>query len=176
MAVVTSVSGRVQKKKKKKRETQQLGHSSATCPSPETCRVEAAGAGLGEACWAPLSSPTCRVGHSSIASSLLGNPRWARGRDRAPPGHPARGRVRWKLSLKSSGQRQSPQDSPLPLQRLIGNTATRGLECLHLSSREGSGKSTRSSPSPLKQGCLERARWFNRCRRSGFQRVLQRYH
>ena len=173
VAVVTSVSWGVQKKKnkKEKRETQQLGRSSATSPSLETFGVEAAGTGLGEASRAPLSSPTRHVGHSSMASSLLGNPRWARGRDHASPSHPARGRVRWKLSLKSSRQWQSPWNSPLPLQRLIGNTTTRGLECLHLSSREGSRKSMSSSPSPLKQGCLERAH-FDRYRRIGFQRVF----
>lgn len=111
MAVVASVKQRVHRKEK--RETQQLGHSSSTCPSPETCRVEAVGTSFEETGWAPLSSPICCIGHSSIASSLLGNPCWARGQEHAPH-HPSRGRVCWKLSLESSRQRQSSWDSLLP--------------------------------------------------------------
>lgn len=71
MAVVASVkSGGFKGKKKGK----QLGHSSPTCPSLEACRVEVVGTSFGESGWALLSSPTCCIGHSSIASSLLGNP------------------------------------------------------------------------------------------------------
>lgn len=111
MAVVASVKSSGFKGKKKGK--QQLGHSSPTCPSLEACRVEVVGTSFGESGWALLSSPTCCIGHSSIASNLLGNPCWAQGQDHVPY-HPSRGRVHWKLSLESSWQRQLPWDSPLP--------------------------------------------------------------
>lgn len=91
--------GGVKKKTKEKRETQQLSCSSATCPSLETCRAEAAGAGLGKASQAPLSSSTHHVGHSSMASSLLRNPCWVRGRDHASPS-PSKGKGALKTLLK----------------------------------------------------------------------------
>lgn len=71
------------------------------------------GTSFGETGWALLSSSTCCIGHSSIASSLLGNPCWAQGQDHAPH-HPSRGRVHWKLPWKSFGQTQPPWDSPSP--------------------------------------------------------------
>lgn len=69
MAVVASIKSSGFKGKEK-RETQQLGYSSSTCPSLETCRVEVVGTSFGETGWVLLPSPTCCTGHSSIASNL----------------------------------------------------------------------------------------------------------
>lgn len=128
VAVVASIKRWAQRKGK--RETQQLGHSSSTCLCLEICRAEAVGTSFGETGWALLSSPTCHIARSSIASSLLGNPRWARGQDCAPY-HPSRGRTHWKPSLESSGQRL-PGTAIYLQQMLTGNTTTKGLERLHL--------------------------------------------
>lgn len=110
VAVVTSVSGGFKKKKKGKPNSSAIPQRLVPVWKPAGLRLRVPI--WGKASWAPLSLPSRRVGHRSMASSLLGNPCWARGRDRASPSHPARGRVRWKLSLKSSGQWQSPWDSP----------------------------------------------------------------
>lgn len=60
-----------------------------------------------------------------VTSSMLKNPRWAQGQDHVPP---------------CSGQPPSPWDSPLPLQRLTGNTRTRGLKCFISARGKGAGK------------------------------------
>lgn len=98
--------------------------NSLVIPQQRVLVWKPAEAGLGEA---TVPAHPC-VGHSSMASSLLGKG----GRDHASPQPPARGRV---LRTVPAELRAVEASLGLP-----GSTTTRGPECIHLRCGEGGGE------------------------------------
>lgn len=168
MAVVASVKLQVQRKEKGKHNSWAIPHQLVLVWKPAGLRLWAPA--LGKLAGLCSPHPPAALVTAQQQAACLGTHARHEVRTVFPIIHQEEG-CAGNSPWRALGRGSLPRTARYLLQMLTGNTTTKGLECFHL--REGSRKSTWSSSSHLKLRFLERARWFHKRRRSGFQTVLQ---